>query len=591
LARLAIILREGSLGPREVRLSRILDFFGVPWKEAVASDLPEIERSSVECVVFGPICRVAAAVEGRLPTNGAASKVLSFYAYVGDDPIASERGIRLLCGRAGLSLEKPHARDLPFVVSKHFADLAGPMSGLSVLTELGKEDAVLTGAISDEGSRIATIISAGGLPVFIRYQHGDILTFFTTSSQMVDINQPTNGSFYDVKEHFCSIVPLVMFLRFMFPDVVWRPQEHGACLIIDDPLLKPQYGFCDFAKLGDLMRRYRFTTNIAFIPWNWRRTSPTSAHFFKKQPGLFSLSVHGCDHIGGEFGAVSLKVLNNNARLAQARMRNHEGRTGMEYDPVMVFPQGVFCSKCPDILKRNGFLAAVNTETAPVDSSNAQTQIKDVWDLAIMRYDGFPIFTRRYTSHGVENFAFDLLLGKPCLIVAHHDAFKDGGTELINFIKKLSALDCSLRWRQLGEVVRRACRWRTTGVGAEEVEMYGTELRIDNPSDESVYVKIRKRESHASLVSEILCDEKPVLWTSDVHHIIFADRILPRSEKHFKIIYRSQTENGIINRSLRYEISVMVRRVLSELRDDYLSKSRFLSAAAGGIKGAFIRNN
>ena len=43
-----------------------------------------------------------------------------------------------------------------------------------------------------------------------------------------------------------------------------------------------------------------------------------------------------------------------------------------------------------------------------------------------MRYGDFSIFTRRYAHHGLENFAFDLLLGKACLIVCHHDFFKDG---------------------------------------------------------------------------------------------------------------------------------------------------------------------
>ncbi len=591
MARRAIILHEGSLTPREIRLGRILDFFGVPWKAAAVSEFPGMEGSSVECVAFGPVCAVAAALERRQQANGAALKLASFYAYVGDDRLASERGIRLLCRCTDLSFQKPHADNLSFLVSRQFANLAGPMAGLEVACRLAKEDAVLAGAISDEGSRIASIISAGDLPVFVRCQHSDGPIFFTTSSLMIDIDQPVGRGFYDVKEHFCSVVPLVMFLRYMFPDVGWRPQEHGACLIIDDPLLKLRYGFCDFAKLRDLMQRHRFTTNIAFIPWNWRRTSPAAADFFRSQPGLFSLSIHGCDHIAGEFGAASLEVLDNRARLAQSRMRSHEGRTGIQYDPVMVFPQGVFSSKCPQVLKRNGFLAAVNTETVPVDFQNAQTRIRDVWDLAIMSYDGFPIFTRRYASHGLENFAFDLLLGKPCLIVTHHDYFKDGGAILIELIEKLRSLNCSLRWRRLGEVVRRACRRRTTGMGAEEVEMYGTELRIDNYSDQTIEVKIRKRESQADLVSEIQCDGKPVMWTTDVEHLVFGERILPRSEKQFKMIYRNQTDAALIGRPLRYEISVAVRRVLSELRDDYLSKSRLLSATAGRFKGALARDN
>ena len=37
----------------------------------------------------------------------------------------------------------------------------------------------------------------------------------------------------------------------------------------------------------------------------------------------------------------------------------------------------------------------------------------------------------------LENFAFDLLLGKPCLIVSHHEFFKDDCARLIELIEKL----------------------------------------------------------------------------------------------------------------------------------------------------------
>ena len=293
-------------------------------------------------------------------------------------------------------------------------------------------------------SRFATVISAGGAPVFFRFEWNGVPVFFCASSHIVDIDQTVGPGFYDVKDHFCSVVPLVMFLRFMFPEVAWRPQELGACLIVDDPLLKQRYGSCDFGQLRDLMQQHQFTTNIAFIPWNWRRTSRAASDFFRSESEHFSVSIHGCDHIGAEFGATSLEVLDDKAKLAQSRMRNHEARTGIHHDPVMVFPQGVFSSVCPEVLKRNGFLAAVNTETIPVDSRGARTRISDVWDMAIRTYDGFPIFTRRYASHGLENFAFDLLLGKPCLIVSHHDFFKDRGARVIELIEKLQSLNCCL---------------------------------------------------------------------------------------------------------------------------------------------------
>jgi hypothetical protein len=339
------------------------------------------------------------------------------------------------------------------------------------------------------------------------------------------------------------------------------------------------------------MRRHEFTTNIAFIPWNWRRTSATASEFFRNESGRFSVSIHGCDHIGAEFGTSSLEILDNRSKLAQSRMRSHEARTGIHHDRVMVFPQGVFSSVCPQILKRNGFLAAVNTETVPVDSHSARTRIRDVWDVAIMAYSGFPIFTRRYASHGLENFAFDLLLGKPCLIVSHHDFFKDSGSELIELIEKLRSLNCCLHWRALGDVIRRACRRRGAGVDVEEVEMYGNELVIDNPSDQEIQVRLRKREENADAVAEILCDGKPIMFTNEIGHLVFEERIDRRSERRFQVIYREQANFNKTERSLRFEFSVAVRRILCEFRDDYLSGNSFLSKTSATLKNVLTKVN
>jgi hypothetical protein len=589
LAKLAIILHAGSSGPREVRLSRILDFFGVPWKGVEVSKLTDMDRGCSEYSVFGSIRAVAATLKQCEGANPLVLRPAAFYAYADDERGLCVSALQSLFADANLSLQEAPPGNLTVSVSDELGDLAGPMAGLKLSLRVRREDAVLTGIPACGQSTIATVISAGGPPVFLRFQHNGIPVFLCTSSQMVDIDEPVGQGFYDVKNHFCSVVPLVMFVRFMFPDVAWRPQELGACLIIDDPLLKPKYGFCNFAKLRDLMRVHGFTTNIAFIPWNWRRTSPAAGKFFSDESGLFSVSIHGCDHTSGEFGATSIEVLNTRAQLARSRMRNHEARTGIQHDSIMVFPQGAFSSACPEVLKRNGFLAAVNTEIAPVDTQNARTRIRDVWDVAIMTYGSFPIFTRRYAFHGLENFAFDLLLGKPCLIVAHHDFFKDGGTALIDLIEKIGSLNCSLRWRPLGQVIRRACRRRANDAGAEEVEMYGNELLIDNHSDQAIEVRIRKRISHDDLASKILCEERPVMWTTEAEHYVFGERIWPQSEKRLRVIYPEQAHSGEEHRSLRFELAVAVRRILSELRDDYLSRSRLLSASVVWLKSVFSK--
>jgi hypothetical protein len=577
-------LHAGVPGPRELRLSRILDFFGVPWKVVEASEFMDVERGCSEYAVFGSVRAIAATSNQRQEAGNQASRPVAFYAYADDDRGLCSRALQNLFSDATLSLQDAPAGSCPVSISNELADITGPMAGLKLSAQLSKDDGVLRGVPTDGQLRSSTVISAGDAPVFVRFQHNLAPIFFCTSSQMTDIDEPVGSGFYDVKGHFCSVVPLLMFIRFTFQDVAWRPQELAACLIIDDPLLKPRYGFCNFLNLRDLMRRHGFTTNIAFIPWNWRRTSRTGGDFFRNESGLFSVSIHGCDHIAGEFGATSLQILSTRARLAQSRMRNHEARTGIQHDRVMVFPQGVFSSACPDALKLSGFLAAVNTEIVPADTQNSRTRIRDVWDVAIMTYGDFPIFTRRYPSHGLENFAFDLLLGKPCLIVTHHDFFKDGGSGLIELIEKIGSLNCCVRWRSLGQVIRTACRRRVNEAGAHEVEMYGNELLMDNPSDQMVEVRVRKRESQDDVISEILSDGKPLGWTTEDEHHVFGDRIGPRSEKLFKVVYREQAYAERARRPWRFELSVAMRRVLSEFRDDYLAKSPFLSAPADRLK-------
>ena len=121
--------------------------------------------------------------------------------------------------------------------------------------------------------------------------------------------------------------------------------------------------------------------------------------------------------------------------------------------------------------------------------------------------------------------------------------------------------------------------------------MYGNELLIDNPSDQEIELRVHKRESHADLVAEILSDGKPVTWTTEADQLVFGERIWPHSEKRFQVVYRERARAEAVGRSLRFELSVAIRRILSEVRDEYLSRSSFLSTTAASLKNAVMRAN
>ena len=566
VARLALVVHRDTPGANEERLGSILTFFGVPWKPMRLADLagPTGQPNPGEAyAVLGSIETLAAALtipRAATVLQGAAA----LYAYATESAEASMRALSSCAG--GDWAWRPASTGAVSVdVTDRCPDLTGPMSGIHVDLALGAGDGTVTSSTT-----VVPIVSVNGVPAFLRLDYQGVPAYFCASTSIVDIDAPVRSNFYDVKAHFLAAVPIVMFVASVFRDVMWRPRELGACLIIDDPLLKTRYGLCDFSHLRESMKQHGFTTNIAFIPWNWRRTTRRASEFFRREANLFSVSIHGCDHVAAEFGATSPETLDNKARLAQARMQAHQQRTGIAHDPVMVFPQGVFSHECPPILKRNGYMAAVNTEIAPVNNGEAQTAVRDVWDMAILSYGTFPIYTRRYAAHGIENFAFDLLLGKPCFIVAHHEFFRDRGAALIALVERLSGLNCTLTWRSPREVIRRAYRRRIQD-NVERVEMYGSELKLTNDSERETEISVSKRESNPSLVESVAIDASTVESANGGDAVRFNYRLPPKSEALVKVFYRGNSVQSSRPASVKYQVAVAARRLLSELRDEYVT--------------------
>ena len=235
---------------------------------------------------------------------------------------------------------------------------------------------------------------------------------FISSERLIDIDAEVSTPNFDIRNHFFFAVPVVSYIRWAFPRSSWRAVEASACLVIDDPLLRTRYGFLQFRELLALMKQVQFSTSIAFIPWNWRRSDPKVVQLFKDNPDNYSLCVHGCDHTGGEFGISDQRRLRAIAREAVRRMSLHEGRTGLIHDRIMVFPQGVFSEEAILALKHASFHAVVNTEAHSNPWGRRKLRISDLWDVAVMTYGDFPIYTRRYPAQGIENLAFDLLSWK-----------------------------------------------------------------------------------------------------------------------------------------------------------------------------------
>ncbi len=561
------------------RIAKILDFLGVVWRSATTTELLTLASADREvssqrrlfCSSDALLQVIERCERGSVCLRFWEEEVHSVFAYAGDDPEVLSKLVRRLTGDSGAVVSKIKRNSGDILVSKELDDFCGVMSGVRATATGTDFDADMV--LNNSKGNATSIISLDHGAVFLRIEYNRVPIFLLTLKEIVDIHSGLTSQNFDVRHHFLEAVPVVLYIKWAFAETCWNAPKTNACLIIDDPVLKSRHGFVNFRELLSLMKQHKFATNIAFIPWNWRRSTSEVVRLFRENPENYSLSVHGCDHTRAEFGSSDQQHLYWKTQLGLERMNRHERITGIRHDRVMVFPQGIFSEAAMNALKRTDLIAAVNNDVISADLSPRALSLAELWDIAIMGY-GFPLFTRRYPWEGIENFAFDALLGKPALIVIHHDYCSDGCLRLMQFVDQLNSLKDSPTWRSLGEIVRHSYRQRQLSSSQVEIEMYATELQLENRAGQSKSFLIRRRECEPSFVREVCDGSRPLTWNFANGYISFATELSSGERKLVRIKFHHLAKNGRNGDHLRYRFGAMLRRYLCEIRDNYVTTAK-----------------
>lgn len=579
----ALLLTGDLSSSDDEKAERLLEFFGVPFQRQSTKDFRLLANSPVTSdESYRLVCaaQTFASVIEELQnashcSTGFARQIHSVFLYSNGDAAGAASLASQLCG-ATISIGKGSENGTEWRIADNADGMFGAMRGLCIRPGA----ATLNNSnffVANESSSCA-LIGAANKVAFLKATWNDV-PVFVSSERLIDIDAELTTPNFDVRDHFFSAVPVVSYIRWAFAHSSWTAPEASACLIIDDPLLRTRYGFLRFREFLGLMKHLRFSTSIAFIPWNWWRSDPKVVQLFKDNPANYSLCVHGCDHTAGEFGISDRQQLRAIAREATRRMSLHERRTGLAHDRVMVFPQGAFSEGAILELKRAGLHAVVNTEVHSSPPRERRLRISDVWDIAVMPYGDFPIYTRRYPAQGIENFAFDLLLGKPCLVVIHHDFCSDGYARLAQFIGQLNALKASIVWWRLGEVVRRGYRQRELSSNCVEIEMYGSELLIENRFDHAISYFVRRREREPNSIENLYAGSRPVSWNSAGEYIKFKVDLTAGESTLLTLLFKAAEGVAHSEQNLVQSAKTLLRRYLSEARDNYLMPAKARMAA------------
>ncbi len=565
----AVLVCDELTGPVR-NLSKMLDLFEIPWQPVSSAAFDRFPESLDQpyCVIC-PMLLAAQALAHRNLNEGLPELVTRAESvfFFGAEPSTEANGLlRLL----GLNPSQPVTLEKGQTTCNVWDKvICGPLNGLQIQVTVSDPQIAIE-APSTEKSFTCFLSTPAGC-VFGAVDFHGVRCYLASSPSIIDIESRIETGFFDIAEHFFSAVPCVMYLRHSFTAAMWNPVELGACLIVDDPVLRQQYGFVNFQELANSTSEHDFTCDIALIPWNWNRSQPGVVELFKKNQDRLSVCVHGCDHTALEFAKGDERVFNTQTKVANKRMMTHQGRTGLVHDALMVFPQGAFSPVSLKVLKHNGFVAAVNTEVAPTGYPS-ETQIADFWKMAILKYGDFPIYTRRYPFHGLHNFAFDALLGKPCLIATHHTDFRGGGYDLLDFIDRLNALKINLKWRTLGGVIHRAYEHRVAD-GIQHLRMYGNEIVVVNTDSIRERVRVEKAEHDATGVDRIQSGNKRIEWLSEKGFIRFEAALEPGETTLIQVHYKDVYGDAMYERGFQSRMKIAARRYLSEFRDELQARA------------------
>jgi len=454
------------------------------------------------------------------------------------------------------------------------------LTGLDFIETIDQPcDAFVLSTAPPENER-QPLLSVEHNPIFLHTARPNGLDLFLwATDRIADVNT-TIPSETPFESQYRWFLPAMIYLKACFGRSCWHNPSPRARLIIDDPLLQPRYGFLRYDELIASMQRTPYATSLAFIPWNYRRSDNAVANMFTDSQGRLSLCVHGCDHTNHEFDTSDEGELSGKAVLALQLMEEHQKRSGVPYEKIMVFPQGHFSVPAISALHRSGYLAAINSTCYP-NQGGLALSLGDLLRPAMCHLYGFPIFPRRDPLRSID-VAVDLFVGKAGFIVEHHEFVRDGFSKWERFAEQMNHLDERLTWPNLVETLTETCLQRIAGPDRLEVRFLTHAFRWHNPTDRPVDLHLSKTEPAPTLIADIRINGEhcPFRFQNGLVHVECP--VAPHATIEVTVQHHA-TRLSPFKPSFDHTIRVGLRRFLSELRDNQLAQHPHLLGVAKGI--------
>ncbi len=510
--------------------------------------------------------------------SGCAGSVLLL---VMDGDEATSRALRGLTGESLSQVcDQPHAERVTF-----------PNAGGSFSRELSsrtfpREARKALTLIMADPATVKPIMDLDGKPAFIHSRIRKADVFVWSTPQVFDIHRPL-GAETEFELACDEYVPAIIFLRSTFGDRCWHNPKAGAGIVIDDPLLQKSYGFIDFESLLESARRNQYHITLAYIPWNQWRSRAGEIQLFLDHSDCFSICVHGCDHTKNEYGLADYQGLLRKNFVARERMDRHSRRTGLPCEPIMVCPQEKYSLEAMEAFSDSRqFLGVVCTACMPRNLLSPQLCGADLLLPAQDYFFGFPVFKRHYWGD-LAVFAMALFLGKPAILVEHHEFFRNGPSGAEEFVRGLAKLRLGLRWKSLADTLTRTHAQRRVSRSRMEVRFFTDTFFCEHELEYPMDYHLVRRVPEATVVQRVLVNGKDVPFNRANGFLTFETHADRPQTLSIEVEVAPIRSTKAYSSGVKYQASVAVRRGLSELRDNVVARNRFALKAGRLLMKSF----
>lgn len=570
-----IIFTATNVGANDKRLFKLIKFYGlrpkiinINYKDDILQYFERIRDNNTECI-FINLKSLVKILKDNLGNDFASilyAKFKNIFFYDLSPSIGINSLLKYFTNDQITSLYRFDSGDYHYEISKNHCQITKELSGFSFQPINHTNDFYF--CIEKNGFNIKKVININNNPFFVYLKNNNCNIFLIATNKIANIDTGFSNS-DNINHYFSQIIPYTMFIKYVFQDNCWHNESNYANFIIDDPLLKPKYGFLDYFKLIKTIEKNNCTSTVAFIPWNYKRCNKETVDLFRKNSNKLSLCIHGCNHTKAEFKSNDSLWINWLVKLAIDRMSKLKQREGLGLERIMIFPQGLFSKTAMKILKRNRFLASVNSADFLKKEYNNKFKISDYLDIAINKYFHFPLFLRRYPTN-LPVIALDAFLGKPLLFVEHHCYFRDSRFE--EFIRNINIIMNPIKWDTLGNVIKNA-HVQKVGPGGEIYwKIYANKAIIQNRTNKLKRYKIIKIEDKAVPIKGVLINNKIIPYKLVKNILLFYTVIKGNETARIEILYKEDRSKIKLKPSFEYRLKVFIRRMLSEVRDNYINR-------------------